>query len=386
MKRLFKTTLLGILLSSTMAANASAQHFTRQFNPPLNLTVFNDSAGSIGARFKPRNEYRSHKPIMDMWYRGPFPGQQHSTPITDAQYRGPFPGTTNPISPGIPSQDFLRGKVTPGGSMGLNIPGFEPVRGGYPGNQFQGQSIDRIPRSFRNPKPSNPTRLYHSERQTIVGDSYNDGRGGSAYGNIGTVSEANLGLVAERDFAGVRGGVRGGLGAQGHVEQKYDINGVPLRNYSSGEVFLGTEANARAGLSSDGLGAGVGGFSGLRAQATSGFDAGVVDVSSTVEGRVGIGAEANGNIGLQDGRFRIKGEVGAALGIGGKVGVDTEVDLGDTGRFIEKTGNGAIKTVKSTAQDVDRWGQQAGKDVKRTADKVGGGIKRFGKSIFGKGK
>lgn len=364
MKRRIKTALLGIVLfTSTMVAETSAQQYT------------------------------------DLLYRGP--GSWTPAPRSDVA---------------VPSQEFLRGTQVPDRLAGLNISGYQPVHGGWdpslrnqiqngipvqqlpgrnPVNQFQGQPTNRRPRSFQSPQPQNLHLLHYTEQNNIVGGTYDDGRGGSAHGSIGTVGESNLNLVGESDFAGLRGGVRGGLGAQGHVEQKYDINGLPLRNYSSGETFLGTEAQAQAGLSPEGLGGGVGGFSGLRAQATSGFDAGVVDVAGTVEGRVGIGAEANANIGLQDGRFRIKGEVGAALGIGGKVGVDTEVDLGDTGRFIEKTGNGAIRTVKKSAQDVDRWGQQAGKDinrttktvsndVKRTANKVGGDIKNFGKSIFGK--
>ena len=240
-----------------------------------------------------------------------------------------------------------------------------------------------------------------------MGGTYNDGRGGISSRKHRTgVAEGNLGMVADSQFAGVRGGVRGGLEAQGHAQQQYDINGMPIRQYASGNAFVGAEAQAQAGLSRDGLGAGVGGFAGARAQLTNGVDLGVVDVSQTIEGQVGIGAEANGNIGLQDGRFRINGELGAAVGIGAKMGVDAEVDLGDTGRFVERTGNSAIRTGGTVVRDVDRWGNQAGRDisrttnnasnsvkrtvnktgndVKRTANKVGGGIKKFGNSLFGK--
>lgn len=215
------------------------------------------------------------------------------------------------------------------------------------------------------------------------------------HGSIRTIEEANLGLVAEPGFAGVRGGARGGISAQGHVEQIHNINGVPIHQTASGNVFLGAEAQAQAGLSPQGLSAGAGGFVGARAQLRRGLEVGGVNAGQTIEGQLGLGAEANAHLGLQNGRFRINGELGAAVGVGAKVGVDAEVDLGETERFVKKHGSGVIRDVGNSANDVSRWGNKAGQDinrttntvkndVKKTASKVGGGIKKFGNSIFGK--
>ena len=388
MKRQIKTALLGIALFSALAADVSAQHFlqpsARQFSPPLNLAVFNDSMPPM---------------MTDMRYRGP---------VTDMRYRGPdtirYTG-----GPAIPGRDFLQGNVpTPFPTQPVPGQNIRPTPG-IPSQPFLGQNIqipgqpiNGLPRNIQMPQPQNKNLWHHNQRQNIIGGTYRDGQGGTIRGSIDGVTQGNLDMGVDSQFAGVRGGVRGGIEAQGHTEVVHDINGMPVNQYVSGNVFLGTEAQAQAGLSREGLGVGAGGFAGARAQMTRGVDLGVVDYSETIEGQVGVGAEANAHLGLQDGRFRINGELGAAVGIGAKVGVDAEVDLGEAGRFVERT-----------APVVDRWGQQAGKDISRTTHntykgaerkvnnvhnqakrtvnnagntikKAGGGIKKFGKSIFGK--
>ena len=313
--------------------------------------------------------------------------------------------TNAPTQYSIPSQDFLRGKLRGDGTIqpvprdqwttGIpqrQLAAPQQTHGGYPPLRGRAGAPLAIPRTLPNPGrsgngPYSTNLLHHTQRQTFTDGYYNDGRGGTARGNIGLIGEANADLGADPSFAGVRGHVRGGMGAQGNVQQVYDINGMPMRNYVEGEAFLGTEAEARAGLSPEGLGGSVGGFSGLRARAKNGVDLGVVDVGTTVEGRIGFGADANANIGLQDGKFRLKGELGAALGVGGKLGVETEVDLGQTGRTIERVGGGAIKGVGNAAKDVDRWATKANKDVNRTVKNVGKdigkGFKKIG-GLFGK--
>ena len=388
MKRQIKTALLGIALFSTLAADLSAQHFlqpsSRQFNPPLNLAIFNYSMPPM---------------MTDIRYRGP---------VTDMRYRGPdtirYTG-----GPAIPGRDFLQGNVpTPFPTQPVPGQNIRPTPG-IPSQPFLGQNIqipgqpiNGLPRNIQMPQPQNKNLWHHNQRQNIIGGTYRDGQGGTIRGSIDGVTQGNLDMGVDSQFAGVRGGVRGGVEAQGRVERQHDIYGMPVNQYASGNVFLGTEAQAQAGLSREGLGVGAGGFAGARAQMTRGVDLGVVDYSETIEGQVGVGAEANAHLGLQDGRFRINGELGAAVGIGAKVGVDAEVDLGEAGRFVERTGNSAIKTGGAVVNDVNRWGNQAGrdinrttnkvqrsantvrKDVKNTANKVGGGIKKLGNSIFGK--
>ena len=418
MKRQIKTALLGIALFSTLAADVSAQHFPQpsagQFSPPLNLAVFNDSI-SLGTI-----------PMTDMRYRGPDTIRYTGGPAIPGrdflQGNVPTPFPTQPVpgqnirysgGPAIPGRDFLQGNVpTPFPTQPVPGQNIRPTPGipsqPFPGQNIQipGQPINGLPRNIQMPQPQNKNLWHHNQRQNIVGGTYRDGQGGTIRGSIDGVTQGNLDMGVDSQFAGVRGGVRGGIEAQGHTEVVHDIYGMPVNQYASGNVFLGTEAQAQAGLSREGLGVGAGGFAGARAQMTRGVDLGVVDYSETIEGQVGVGAEASAHLGLQDGRFRINGELGAAVGIGAKMGVDAEVDLGETGRFVERTGNSAIRTGGAVVRDVDRWGNQAGRDisrttnnasnsvkrsvnktgndVKKTANKVGGGIKKIGKSIFGK--
>ncbi|MCX6407756.1 MAG: hypothetical protein NTV28_12625 [Propionibacteriales bacterium] len=52
-----------------------------------------------------------------------------------------------------------------------------------------------------------------------------------------------------------------------------------------------------------------------------------ITARGTAEGWAGAGAGADGVLGYDDGVFRLSGSGGAAWGLGGKLGLDLEVDV-----------------------------------------------------------
>ncbi|WP_372350702.1 hypothetical protein [Streptomyces sp. KL116D] len=72
----------------------------------------------------------------------------------------------------------------------------------------------------------------------------------------------------------------------------------------------------------------------------------------TGEAWAGVGAEANVDLGMKDGKFTIGGELGAGLGVGGKVGVNITVD---PGKLTDAIGDGADAVGDAWDNTVGSW-------------------------------
>ncbi|MBB3663500.1 MULTISPECIES: putative T7SS-secreted protein [Prauserella salsuginis group] len=145
---------------------------------------------------------------------------------------------------------------------------------------------------------------------------------GSASAKIGADASAAGGFTRD----GLKGTVKASAGAT--AEAKGQVNYGAAEVGGSGKAFAGAEAQGTAELGADGLKAGANAFAGARAEGEVHADVGGVGAGAKGEAWAGIGAEADVQVGMDDGKFVVGGEVGAALGVGGKLGGEITVDPG----------------------------------------------------------
>lgn len=115
---------------------------------------------------------------------------------------------------------------------------------------------------------------------------------------------------------------------------------------AEGEVRAAVEADASANASigADGVNLEAEAFAGARLTGDASVDVGGVGVGAHGELQAGIGISGDLDAGFHDGKFKIGGSFGAALGIGGKVGFDVEIDPGKV-----------TDTIKDGAKKVGKW-------------------------------
>ena len=165
----------------------------------------------------------------------------------------------------------------------------------------------------------------------------------------------------ERWFAGARGGVQAGAFADASASQCGQVGNVDIENYAQGETFVGSEAGVEAGVSNNGLGLGANAFTGGRATGTIGTEIGPAGAAATGEAWSGLGAEAGVNLTMDDGKLTLGGELGAALGVGGKLGAEITLDTKPIGQAAKKVGQAGKKTGKKISRHVGRAGKNVGR-------------------------
>ena len=182
----------------------------------------------------------------------------------------------------------------------------------------------------------------------------------------------------ERWFAGARGGVQAGAFADASASQSGNVSGVDITNYAQGQTFVGSEAGVEAGVSNNGVGLGGSAFTGGRASGTIGTEIGPAGVAGTGEAWSGLGAEAGVNVRMREGKLKLGGELGAALGVGGKLGAEITIDTRPIGRAAQGVGQFAKGTAdnlqphaKKLGRNIGRGAQNVGRNVGREAQKVG---------------
>lgn len=138
--------------------------------------------------------------------------------------------------------------------------------------------------------------------------------------------------------AGASAEVRASLMAQGRAELQLAGGLVSGRASGSAEAGAGAHATASVGLSVHPLEASVhlegGAFAGTRA----GFSAqgGALGFQVGVHGEAwaGVGVQAELSVGLHDGKFTFSLGLGVALGVGGFLRIDLEIDFAAIGKAI----------------------------------------------------
>ncbi|MGY0491355.1 putative T7SS-secreted protein [Streptomyces sp. WG-D5] len=114
--------------------------------------------------------------------------------------------------------------------------------------------------------------------------------------------------------------------AQASAEGRYEAG--RFESSAKAEAFVGGQADVGASVGSHGARLGAEGFVGGKATTEAHASVAGVGVGGTAEGWVGIGAEAHLDAGMQKGKLVIGGSAGAAVGFGGQVGGQVEIDPG----------------------------------------------------------
>lgn len=194
---------------------------------------------------------------------------------------------------------------------------------------------------------------------------------GSAEGYIGARGVAETGIEFGKDptVKAIVGGFAGqNISAEGDARTK--ILGAGLGVNGNVSAGVGVEGSAGLSITKEGTKIGVGGFAGDSASATGGFDVLGVGAGATATGYAGVGAELSSTASMEKGKLKIKGTLGAALGVGGKVSVDLTVDL----TKVEEEG-------KAFASNVEHFGQQAGEEFKQAGQQIDRDFKQVGAVI-----
>ena len=147
--------------------------------------------------------------------------------------------------------------------------------------------------------------------------------------SLGTDAEATAELTPD----GVKLGAEASVGAKakGEASAEYGIAEVK----AEGEASLGVNGEASLTAGPTGVDAKVEAFAGGKVEGEVGADVGGVGVGVKGEAWAGAGIEAGATIGMgDDGKFHLGGEVGAALGVGGKIGGEITIDPAEVAETV----------------------------------------------------
>ncbi|GAB3578471.1 hypothetical protein GCM10027445_45760 [Amycolatopsis endophytica] len=142
----------------------------------------------------------------------------------------------------------------------------------------------------------------------------------------------------------------------------------PLGLDGKAEGTFGTRGRAGLKLGKDGLDAKAGVFAGARGSVRGAADIGGVGAGATAEGWAGVGAEAGLNLGKgEDGKFHIKGNAGLAVGLGGEIGFDLQIDAGKVADTAKSAGHAIGNGIEAAGESIQDFGegvQDVGKSIK----------------------
>jgi len=155
----------------------------------------------------------------------------------------------------------------------------------------------------------------------------------------------------------------------------------PVSAEGQGHAWVGAKANASGDLTIDpvngkyGLEVGGDAFVGAKAGVEGKVSLGEYGgVGGKAEAWAGVGVSANASVKLENGRFKAKFELGAALGIGFKLGFNVDINFKKIGDAIKNVISKPIEFVKNI-------GSKVGSFFKGAADKVTTAVKDVGHKI-----
>lgn len=139
-----------------------------------------------------------------------------------------------------------------------------------------------------------------------------------------------------------------GLGAEGSVHAGIQASTSGSVSAHDGLVSVDGKANAMAGAEAEGRasvsrsGAELKGeaFAGAKADVTGGVQAGGVGLQATAEGWAGAGADGSANVSWDDGKLTVGASLGAAAGLGGKLGVEMTLEPAKTVEVVARGARG----------------------------------------------
>lgn len=222
-------------------------------------------------------------------------------------------------------------------------------------------------------------------KQTATFENGNFVAKGGTEMTVGAKGEAAAGLFMD-DFGpkgggpkvGLRGSaeVGGEMKANGSVEDR--AGGILVGAAGEANVAVGAKAEAEAMAGASGANAKAGAFAGDRFRASGTAKTGGFGLTGFAEGQAGAGAEAEAKAAYEDGKIKLGLSTGAALGVGGKLGVGMEVDVSEVEKTVkvtrEFTENTVVPGVKDAGVQIGGAATTVGKGVTTAANTVGTGI------------
>lgn len=205
---------------------------------------------------------------------------------------------------------------------------------------------------------------------------------GSTDAKIGLSGDAEAGLKLNGTDAGLKADaeVFAGLQASAKEERGVTVLGIEggLRNEVEAEAGASAEGKLQATLD-EGLEAGGEVFAGAKAGWKGEQSFGGFKLSGTAEGWAGAGAEAGAKAKWEDGKIQLGLSLGAAPGIGGKLGFGFEIDIKEV---EEQWGSVDDKVVAAwDAVLADPGYQKANADVDKFFNDLGKGAEEAVESI-----
>lgn len=205
------------------------------------------------------------------------------------------------------------------------------------------------------------------------------GKHGTAEGKLEAKAEASASVSAEGTLnsngldatAGAKAGVSVEASASGKLKSnEVTIGGEKFSAGVDGKARVSAEAKAEATVSAKvtrnpptAVLEGKAGVSAVaKAEAEGSITLGPVKLMGSVYGSAGVEAQASGIIGYQDGKLKLSGSLGAAVGLGAGAKAGVEIDVAAIGKV-------AVNTAKAAA-DVNGDGKLGLDDVGAAASKV----------------
>lgn len=183
---------------------------------------------------------------------------------------------------------------------------------------------------------------------------------GTAHGN----AEFDAGLkVTDNGTLSVQGGQ---LQAGGDLKATVaDANAAgsytagPVTAQANGDAMFGADASGHLTAGLTGVAAHANAFAGAQVTGTAGADVAGIGVGATGSLQAGIGAQLDAQAAYTNGHILLNAKAGVALGVGGGVGANIDVDVPKMVNSAEQYGGAAVNAVESVAGSVGYAANQA---------------------------
>ena len=160
---------------------------------------------------------------------------------------------------------------------------------------------------------------------------------GNATAMVGVSGSASAGVAWNGTDAGVKIEAEVFAGAQVKGDGSVENRTLGVKSEATGEGIAraGAEASSQANVTAgEGVDVNAKAFAGAKAGGETGASVAGIGVSIDGEAWAGAGAEAGITSKMEDGKFKLKADLGAAVGAGGKVGFGIEVDPSEVAKLV----------------------------------------------------
>jgi hypothetical protein len=128
---------------------------------------------------------------------------------------------------------------------------------------------------------------------------------------------------------------------------------------ANGDAMFGADASGHLTAGLTGVAAHANAFAGAQVTGTAGADVAGIGVGATGSLQAGIGAQLDAQAAYTNGHILLNAKAGVALGVGGGVGANIDVDVPKMVNSAEQYGGAAVNAVESVAGSVGYAANQA---------------------------